>query len=153
MNLLDEQFFIQLKKKRNVNLIIFLILSAIFIVGYALSFLTNILLVSLAIGIVGVICLTLFYCGLIFDKNKLLKLYKNINTGITQTDEYTFKRFDDETEHDGVKLIRVICSFTEDNEEFERTLYFLTDLKYPELKENQLIKVTTHQNIIIKIED
>ncbi len=153
MNLLDEQFFIQLKKKRNANLIIFLILFAIFITGYALSFLTNILAISLIIGIVGVIGLTLFYCGLIFDKNKLLKLYNNIKTGITQTDEYTFKRFDDETEHDGVKLIRIICSFTEDNEEFERTLYFLTDLKYPELKENQLIKVTTHQNIIIKIED
>ena len=43
--------------------------------------------------------------------------------------------------------------FVDENEEFERTLYFLTALKYPELKENQVIKVTTHQNIIINIED
>ncbi len=153
MNLLNEQFFIKLKKQRNVNLIIFAVLTIIFIIGYALSFLTNLLAVSLAVGIIGVIGLVLFYCGLILDKNKLLKLYKNINMGITQEDEYTFKRFDDETEHDGVKLIRLICSFTDENEEFERTLYFLTALKYPDLKENQLIKVKTYQNIIINIED
>ena len=79
MNLLDEQFFIKLKKQRNVNLTIFLIFSLIFIIGYGLSFLTNILAISLVIGIVGVIALVLFYCGLILDKNKLLKLYKNIN--------------------------------------------------------------------------
>lgn len=153
MNLLDEQFFLKLKKQRNTYLAIFLVLSLIFIIGYGLSFLTNILAVSLAVGIIGIIALVLFYCGLILDKNKLLILYNNINTGITQKDEYTFKRFDDETEHDGVKLIRIICSFTDENEEFERTLYFLTALKYPELKENQIIKVTTHQNIIINIED
>ena len=153
MNLLNEQFFIKLKKQRNVNHTIFLILSLIFIIGYGLSFLTNILAISLVIGIVGVIALVLFYCGLILDKNKLLKLYKNINMGITQEDEYTLKRFDDETEHDGVKLIRLICSFKDENEEFERTLYFLTALKYPQLEENQLIKVKTHQNIIINIED
>lgn len=153
MNLLDEQFFIKLKKQRNVYLTIFFVLALIFVIGYVLSFLTNILAISLAVGIIGVIGLVLFYCGLILDKNKLLKLYKNINMGITQEDEYTFKRFDDETEHDGVKLIRLICSFTDENEEFERTLYFLTALNYPELKENQFIKVKTHQNIIINIED
>ncbi len=153
MNLLDEQFFIKLKKQRNVNLIIFTVLSIIFIIGYALSFLTNLLAVSLTVGIIGITALVLFYCGFILDKNKLLKLYKNINEGICQEDTYTFKRFDDETEHDGVKLIRLICSFTDENEEFERTLYFLTALKYPQLKENQTIKVKTHQNIIINIED
>lgn len=153
MNLLNEQFFIKLKKQRNVNLTIFIVFALIFIVGYSLSFLTNILAISLAVGIIGVAGLVLFYCGLILDKNKLLKLYKNINMGITQEEQYTFKRFDDETEHDGVKLIRLICSFTDENEEFERTLYFLTALKYPELKENQVIKVKTHQNIIIDIED
>ncbi len=153
MNLLDKNFFEKLKKQRNRNLIIFFILFVIFVACYAVSFYSNLLAVSLSVGIIEVIILVLYYYGAIFDKNKLLKLYKNINQGIAQEDTYTFKKFDDETEHDGVKLIRLICSFTDENEEFDRTLYFLQAIPYPELKENQSITVKTYQNIIINIED
>lgn len=153
MNLLDEKFFKKLKKQRNRNLVIFLVLSVFFIAFYIVSFYYNLLAVSLSVGIIEVIILVLFYYGTIFDKSKLLKLYKNINRGITQEDSYIFKKYDDETEHDGVKLIRLVCSFTDDGEEFERTLYFLQDLPHPALEKNQSMKVKTYQNIILNIED
>lgn len=153
MNLLDNDFFIKLKKKRNINLIVFFIITIFFCCAYVLSFYSNNLLISIAVGIASVVLLVLYYYGFIFDKIKLIKLYKNILNGITQEDSYTFKKFDDETEHDGVKLLRVICSFTDDNEEFERTLYFLKALPYPELSQGKKIKVKTYQNIILDIED
>lgn len=153
MNLLNKDFFKKLKKQRGINLTIFFALLVLFIACYALSFYTDLLAVSLAVGIIEVIVLVLFYYGAIFDKNKLLKLYKNINQGITQEDAYTFKKYDDETEHDGVKLIRLICSFTDEGEEYQRTLYFLQALPHPKLEENHIIKVKTYQNIILNIED
>ncbi len=153
MNLLKEDFFENLTKKRNTLLIVFCVLTLVLLAAYVLSFYINILWVSILVGIVAVVFLVLFYYGLIFDKNKLIKLYKNINSGIYQEDTYLFKSFDDLTEHDGVRLIRVICTFNDENEVFERTLYFLSDLPYPSLEEGQQIKVKTHQNIIINIED
>ncbi len=153
MNLLKEDFFEKLRKKRNMLMIIFIILALVFLTAYIFSFYINILWVSILTGVLSVIILVLFYYGLIFDKNKLLKLFKNVNSGIYQEDTYFFKKFDDYTEHDGVRLLRVICTFNDENEVFERTLYFLCALPYPDLTEGQKIKVKTHQNIIINIED
>ncbi|MBE7092365.1 MAG: hypothetical protein E7365_04225 [Clostridiales bacterium] len=153
MNLLDNEFITKTKKQRNINLILFFLLLTLFFICYIFSFYTNNLIISLIVGIVGIIALVLFYYGLIFDKSKLLKLHKNINNGIFQEDTYIFKRYDDETEHDGVCLLRVICSFTDENEEFERTLYFLKAVSHPDLTEGQKIKVKTYQNIILYIED
>ena len=105
------------------------------------------------IGIFAVIISVFYYYGLIFDKNKLLKLYNGVLEGITQKDTYTFKKADDFTEHDGVRLLRLICTFEDDGEVFERTLYFISDIPYPHLEEGQKIQVETHRNIIINIED
>ena len=153
MNLLNEVFFDELRTKRNVFLILFLILFIVFTAIYIFTFFLNTLWISLVAGIIEVIVLVLFYYGTIFDKIKLLKLYRNILTGITQEDSYFFKKTDDFTVHDGVRLLRLICTFKDDGEIFERTLYFLSDLEHPTLKEGQKIKVRTHQNIIVNIED
>ena len=153
MNLLKADFFDKLKKQRNRLLIIFIVLVMLFMAVYFFSFYLNILWISMLIGVFAVIICVLFFYGLIFDKNKLLKLYNDVLKGITQEDSYTFKNYDGITEHDGVRLIRLICTFEDDNEIFERTLYFLTDLPYPQLKEGQQIQVETHRNIIINIKD
>lgn len=152
MNLIKEDFFDNLRKKRNFFLIIFFALCVVFLGAYVLSFYLNILWVSILTGIFAVIVLVLFYYGLIFDKSKLLKLYKNINSGIFQEDTYYFKKTDDFTEHDGVQLLRLICTFEDEGEVFERTLYFICAQGYPTLTEGQKIKVKAHQNIIIDIE-
>ena len=153
MNLLNESFFNDLSKKKSICLAIFFILCIVFLGLYVFSFYFNILWIPMIIGISSVIVLVLFYYGLIFDKSKLLKFYKSVHTGITQEDTYLFKSTDDFTEHDGLRLLRLICTFDSDGETFERTLYFLRDLEYPTLKEGQQIKVRTHQNIIVNIED
>ncbi len=153
MNLFNEDFFVKLKKKKSTLVLIFIALCILFTTLYVLSFLTNQLYISIITGAVSVIVLVLFYYGLIFDKAKLIKLYKNINQGICQEESYTFNEFDGPTEHDGVKLIRLMCSFTDENEIFERTLYFVEELPHPTLKKGQTIKVKTYQNIILNIED
>lgn len=152
MNLLNKNFFDELRKKRNIFLILFFILFIIFTCLYVFTFFLNTLWISITTGIIEVVFLVLFYYGTVFEKNKLLKLYKSISTGITQEDTYFFKRTDDFTEHDGVRLLRLICTFEDDSEVFERTLYFLSALEYPTLEEGQKIKVRTHQNIIVNIE-
>jgi hypothetical protein len=153
MNLLDEQFFHNLKKKKNTATCIFIILCLLFTTAYVLSFFSNLLYVSVLTGIIAVVILVLFYYALVFDKVKLLKLYKNINSGIYQEDSFVFNEYDGPTEHDGVKLIRLTCTFTEDNETFDRTLYFIEAVPSPTLEKGQIIKVKTYQNIILNIED
>lgn len=153
MNLLDKNFFLNLRNRRNTLLIVFIILAVILTATYILSFLLNNLWLSIGVGIMSVVVLVLFFYGLIFDKNKLLKFYSGLMNGITQEDIYTFIKTDDVTEHDGVRLLRLICSFEDDGEVFERTLYFLCDLPHPTLESGQKVKVKTHRNIIINIED
>ena len=153
MNLLDKDFFYKLRNKRNSFLIVFVILTIIFTIAYVMSFMFNNLWLSIGLGVISVIVLVLFFYTLIFDKNKLLKFYRDVMNGITQEDIYTFTKIDGETEHDGVCLLRLICTFDDDGETFERTLYFLCDLPHPTLESGQKIKVKTHRNIIINIED
>ncbi len=153
MNLLDKDFFLNLRNRRNTLLIVFIILTVILTATYILSFLLNNLWLSMGIGVVSVTVLVLFFYGLIFDKNKLLKFYSGLMNGITQEDTYTFIKTDDITEHDGVRLLRLLCSFEDSGEVFERTLYFLCDLPHPALEHGQKIKVKTHRNIIVNIED
>ncbi len=152
MNLISEAYFEKLKKSRSILLLIFFVLLAVCLGLYYFSFYSNSLYVSLFAGIASVILLALFFYGFIFEKSKLLKLYAGISSGIYQEDTYFFKKLDGLTEHDGVKLMRVICCFYEESEEFDRTLYFLSCLPYPELKDNQMITVKTYQNIILNIE-
>ena len=152
MNLISKDFFIDLNKKRDKLMLIYILLFLFFAICYCISFIFNIIFIPIAWGIISVVSLVLFYYGLIFDKNKLLKLYKNIQSGITQEDNYCFIKYDGSTEHDGVRLTRLICTFTDDNETFERTLYFLSDLPSPELESGADIKVKTYQNIIVDIE-
>lgn len=153
MNLLQEDFFISLRKKRNILLIVFIFCVIVLASTYFYSFTFNTLWIPLLIGIASVIFLVLFYYGAIYDKSKLLKFQKSVLTGITQEDSYTFERTDDITEHDGIRLLRLLCTFVDDGETFNRTLYFLADLPHPELIEGSVIKVKTHRNIIINIED
>ena len=153
MSLLEKDFFDNLRKKRNNFLILFIAVIVVFLAAYVFSFYLNVLWVSILIGIFAVIISVLYHYSLIYDKNKLLKFYDSVLNGITQKDTYTFKKTDDLTEHDGVRLLRLICTFEDDGEVFERTLYFLSDLPHPTLKEGQKIKVETHRNIIINIED
>ncbi len=153
MNLLQKNFFEHLRKKRNIFLCVFIIFSVALLALYIYSFTFNKLWITMLIGISSVIFLVLFYYGAIFDKNKLLKFYNSVFLGITQDDSYVFEKTDDVTEHDGVRLLRLLCTFEDDGEVFNRTLYFLSDLPYPELKEGSVIKVKTHRNIIIYIED
>lgn len=152
MNLISETYFEKLKKSRVILSIVFILLLIACGIAYYFSFFSNNLYISIATGVFSVILLALFFYGLIYEKSKLLKLYANISSGIYQQDTYFFKRFDELTEHDGVKLMRVICCFYEEGEEFDRTLYFLPYLPYPQLKENQMINVKTHQSIILNIE-
>ena len=60
--------FIKLKKKRNINLIVFFIITIFFCCAYVLSFYSNNLLISIAVGIASVVLLVLYYYGFIFDK-------------------------------------------------------------------------------------
>ena len=152
MNLFPEEFFKKIRRSRNILLGIFIALSIIFCGLYIASFFSGNLYVSLATGISAVIVLVLFFYGLVYEKNKLIKLQKSLNKGITQNDTYTFESFDDFTEHDGVKLLRLLCSFSDEGETFERTLYFLCALPYPQLHQGQTISVKTHQNIIVNID-
>jgi len=152
MNLFSDVFFKETEKKRNRLLAVFIVLCILCAALYTGSFFFGNLYISLAVGICSVVFLVLFFYGLIYEKNKLLKLNKSLISGITQSNTYTFERLDGFTEHDGVKLLRLICSFTDEGEVFERTLYFLCALPYPELKQGQQLTVTTHRNIIVNID-
>ncbi len=153
MTLINKDFFIELRKKRNKLLALFIALTVLFLIAYISSFYFNILWISMFIGIFAVIISVLYYYTLIYDKNKLLKFYNDVLNGITQKDTYVFKKTDELTEHDGVRLLRLICTFEDDGEVFERTLYFLSDIPHPTLIEGQKIQVETHRNIIINIEE
>lgn len=151
MNILDISFFEKTDKKFTLYLILFFILCLAAAVGYGLSFLSGNLYISLVVGIAAVTVCVLFYYIAVFKHQKRMKLYKNIRRGITQEDTFRFERFDGKTEHDGVGLIRLIASFEDDGQTFDRTLYFIEALPHPELKTGQKIAVKTYQNIILDI--
>ena len=152
MDLIVDGFFDSLKKKRRIYLLVYALLTLAFTFAYVFSFRFNVLYAPLLIGASGVITLVLFYYGLIFDKSKLIKLNKNMSVGIRQNDTYRFSSLDGDTEHDGIRLVRLLCTFEDEGEAFERTLYFLKDLPYPTLSEGQEIRVETYQNIILRID-
>ncbi len=151
MNLLDVSFFQLTNKKHTLFLTLFFILCVISAAGYGFSFLSGNVYISLACGIAAVTICILFYYLTVFEKQKLLKLYKNIHRGITQEDTYIFDSTDGETEHDGVRLQRLRVSFKDDGQFFDRTLYFIEALPHPKLTPGQQIHVKTYQNIILDI--
>ncbi len=153
MNLINKDFFANKEKKMSFKVIILLIIITVFLVAYIYSFKANVFWISLLIGVAGVSAALVYYYLVIFQDKKLLKLYKNISSGIFQEDEYTFDCFEELTEHDGVMLRRVRAVFVSDGQTFERTLYFLHALPYPKLQKGQKIHVRTYQNIITYIKD
>ena len=148
-----NDYFEKLERKRNKLLIIFFVLLLACFIGYIFSFTSGKLYVSLIVGIVSAIVCVFYYYAYIFAKNKLLKLYKSISSGIFQEDTFIFDSFDGDTEHDGVELIRVKAKYADSDEDFERTLYFIKVLPVPPLKSGDRIEVKTYQNIIISIKD
>ena len=93
-----------------------------------------------------------FYFLTVFEPQKLLKLYRNIRKGITQEDTYRFEADEEDTEHDGVRLHRIRASFNDNDQTFDRTLYFIAALPHPPLTPGTQITVKTYQNIILDIE-
>ncbi len=152
MNLIDDLFFMKLEKKHGALLISFFVLTAVCAACYVLSFYSAKLYVSLAVGIISVTACILFYYRFVFEKQRLLKLRKNIASGLSQEDTYVFDKLDGATEHDGVHLMRVRAFYPEGEGDYDRTLYFIEALPYPALENGQEFRVKTYRNIILDIE-
>ncbi|GEM_PF-2569586 len=152
MNLLDASFFQKTQKKHTFFTVLFFVLCCLCAVGYGFSFLSGNLYISIAAGIASVTICVLFYFLTVFEPQKLLKLYRNIRKGITQEDTYRFEADEEDTEHDGVRLHRIRASFNDNDQTFDRTLYFIAALPHPPLTPGTQITVKTYQNIILDIE-
>lgn len=152
MNLLDASFFQKTQKKYTLFTVLFFVLCCLCAAGYGLSFLSGNLYVSIAAGIASVTICVFFYYLAVFESQKLLKLYRNIHKGITQKDTCRFEADEEDTEHDGVRLHRIRASFDDDEQVFNRTLYFIAALPHPTLTSGTQITVKTYQNIILDIE-
>lgn len=151
MEIIKKDEFKRLSAKHSRNLLIFIFVVLAFTSAYIYSFTFDNLFISLAVGIVGVICCVLFYFAFLFEIGKLLKLYKDINDGIFQEESYIFLSEDIATEHDGVRLNSINVLLFEDGQQFEKTLYFITALDVPKLETNQSFTAKTFRNIIIEI--
>ncbi len=152
MSLIDDSFFIKLEKKHSVSLVVFFVLIAICVTCYVISFYSANLFVSLGVGIASVTICILFYYGNVFEKQRLLRLRRDISCGLAQEDSYVFDKLDGATEHDGVRLMRVRAFYPGQDNDYDRTLYFIEALPYPELHKGQKITVKTYRNIITDIE-
>jgi len=153
MDLLDKGYFLTLEKKLTVKTVIFLIICVLCLVGYIYSFTFGLLYASMLAGVAGVIICILYYYLAIFEIKHLVKLNRNIAMGISQEDTFVFEKLDGETEYDGVRLTRLLTSYTGDDELFERTLYFISALPHPTLEVKQKITVRTYRNIIIEMKE
>ena len=151
MQLLSNEKIKKIEGKASRNLILFIVVCALFIALYAFSFAFDSLVLSICSGIIGVIiCLVLYY-ALVYENLKLIKLFKDIKQGILQEETYTFISNDIFTEHDGLRLNSINTTYFEEGETFERTLYFVCALDMPELKEGQTFVAHTFRNIITEI--
>ena len=122
--------------------------------GYAISFSSNNLYVSVFTGIFSVLLCSVYYFLVCFKKIKHARLYKEIASGLITEDKFTFIGFDGETEENGVELLRANTFYTsDDGEKYTRTLYFIKSLPHPKLKSGVEYTFVTHRNIIIEIKD
>ncbi len=153
MNILSKKNYDLISKKHNRGLILFFAFLLLGIVGYIISFKSGILFVSLVVGVLAVIICSAIYFSAVFEYEKLIKLFKNSKIGINQEERYTFIKFDGETERDGIKLSRITAKYTNENEEYERTLYSVKALPFVELKTLAEYTFTTYQNIIISVKE
>lgn len=151
MQLLSGEKIKKIENKSSRNLIIFIAICALFITLYAFSFTLDNLLISIAVGVIGVIVCLVFYYSAVYEHLKLVKLFKDVNEGIFQEETYTFVSNDIFTEHDGLRLNSISVTYIENDETFERTLYFVSTLDKPELKAGQTFVARTFRNIIIEI--
>ncbi len=144
----------KIKKIENAtmrNLMIFIFICIAFALLYAFSFTLDNLLISIACGVIGVIISLVFYYALVHENLKLVKLFKDVHQGISQEETYTFVCGDLFTEHNGLRLNSINTTYVDEGEIFERTLYFVTALDKPTLKEGQTFVARTFRNIIIEI--
>lgn len=140
------------RKKLTVSLIVFFAILAAALALYAYSFVSGVFWIPFVTGLAGAVVSILFYFLVVFEKAKLSHFFDSAARGITQTDTYRFESFDGLTEHDGVRLMSVKALFEDEGQTFDRSLYFLDVLPYPDLKKGDVITVTTHQNVIIELD-
>ena len=151
MQLLSVERVKKIEDKQARNLLILIFMCVLFAAIYGFSFTLDNLIISIAIGVAGVTLCLVFYYACVYESAKLVRLFKDIRQGISQEETYTFVNNDIFTEHNGVRLNSINTTYSDAGEIFERTLYFVTVLEYPSLKEGQVFTAHTFRNIIIEI--
>lgn len=151
MELLSGETVKKIENKLSRNLVVFCFICVLFLVAYAFSFTLDNLIISILCGVIGVIVSLIFYYAFVFEHLKLVSFFKDVKQGITQEETYTFVSNDIFTEHDGLRLNSINVTYIDEDETFERTLYFICALEFPQLKEGQTFVARTFRNTITEI--
>lgn len=154
----------QRKKARNIYLVcflsVYLVFSAIMLVWYMrLPFhsptIKTVKWIHYSMTVVFII-LSFIYLGIIYKRvNRYYKLCYNMKYGIRETFEGSFLEYDGQVSNkDGVDCKTLV--FLEWNKYkkvyFERKVYVLYELPFPEMQERAVYKYVTQGNVLIEYE-
>lgn len=149
----NQQYISKLKRNRAYLSAAFFVLACLMAAAYVLSIvLLNIQGVSIAIAVVGVLGLAVFYILLIGPLSAVLKTVKEAQNGLKNEEKMYFEEYGEEQLKDGVYyLVMKVEAPNEEGRSQERELLVQKGLE-PALNRGEAFMANTFQRVLLGYE-